>query len=100
MKKLSLFILFFVTTFVYAGTCPLPPKGYDFRVAAWGNHASPTDAIRCHYYSYDGTDQIEITMDEIKTKSAFKNHPKWHGSDDFYFLCTSFNKDINDCAFD
>lgn len=82
----------------YAETCPPPPNGYVFRVAAWGNHTNSTDRIRCHYYS--DSEHIEIKTNEFKTKSAFASNPKWHGTDDFYFLCTSFIKDVNECAFD
>lgn len=101
MKQLLSFaILFFVTTISYAETCPQPQLGYVFRVAAWGNHSSTSDIVRCHYYSYDNSKHIEIKSGGWRTESAFINHPKWHGGNgDHYYLCTSFVMDVRECEF-
>lgn len=99
MKKLILFCIFFCTLpLAHAETCYTPPPGYVFRVAAWGDHRNEMDYVRCHYYS--GSNHIEIKNYQLLSKNAFLSHANWHGdANNLYFLCTSFNTDINECPF-
>lgn len=99
MKNILAFcILYLVTILAYAETCPLAPKGYVFRVGAWGDHVSTQDAVRCHYYSPDYTKHIEIRTGWVD-ESAFINHPQWISTSDHYYLCTSHATDVRDCPF-
>ena len=100
MKKILLgCILSFITLSTYAETCPEAPGGYEFRVAAWGDHAKNVDKVRCHYYFYrDQTQHIEISTGGLVDERAFKGHPEWYTSDR-YSLCSSHTKNVNDCPF-
>jgi hypothetical protein len=101
MKRILIFCsLFFVTILTYANTCPSPPKGFIFRVAAWGNHVDPTSQVRCHYYySADESIQREIWTAEWYTEADFIGYPQWYSSDHYYYLCTSHATNVNECPF-
>lgn len=97
MKQILLFCsLFFVTILAHAKTCPQPPAGFHFSVAAWGNHVDRTSQVRCHYYDSNNVER-EIWTSESYTEEDFIGHPQWHPSDHYYYLCSSLN--VNDCAF-
>jgi hypothetical protein len=92
-------ILYFVTTLGYADTCPLPSSEYVFRVAAWGDHKSTKDVVRCHYYTPDSKKHIEIRTGGWVDESAFINHPEWSHSDHYHYMCSSYAMDVRDCPF-
>lgn len=100
MKKVLLFcILYSVAVLAQAQTCPPAPKGYIFRVGAWGDHVSERSDVRCYYYS--STDQqIKLNAGVWLDESAFVNHPQWkRPSTDRYFICSP-STDVRDCPFD
>ncbi len=100
MKKILICcIIYLFTISVYADTCPPAPKGYLFRVAAWGDHASSSDMVRCHYYTPDYGKHMEIRPAAWLDQSAFINHPEWSAIDNLYYLCTSHGTDIRECPF-
>lgn len=97
---LALCFLFFISLATYADTCPQPPHGYLFRVAAWGNHNDDTSQIRCHYYKNSNENiHQEIRTNEYYKVSDMEQLPNWSLTSDRYYLCTSFNTDVNECAF-
>lgn len=100
MKRfLVLSSLYFVSLLSYAQTCPYPPSGYVFRVAAWGDHSSNTSQIRCHYYDETGRFSKEIDTAEFFTKSHMETLSNWSSSGNNYYLCTSFNTSVFECGF-
>ena len=100
MKRILTFCsLFFLTTLAFADTCPQPREGYVFRVAAWGNHYDSTSQIRCHYYlKNDLSRYYEVHTNEYYHEKDMARLTRWSASN-HYYLCTSFNTDVNECAF-
>jgi hypothetical protein len=102
MKKILLVcILYFVAISAYAETCPPGPEaGYEFVIAAWGNHSKERDVVRCHYYYYSDYDRhIEVDTYTSYEENAFKYHRGWDVSD-HYALCNAYaTKNVNDCPF-
>ncbi len=99
IRFLVLSCLYFVSLLSYAQTCPYPPSGFLFRVAAWGNHSSSTSQIRCHYYDETGRFSQEIDTVEFFNEAHMDGLSRWNSSGDRYYLCTSFNTNVNECAF-
>jgi hypothetical protein len=101
MKRiLVLCSLYFVASLSYADTCPQPPNGYIFRVGAWGNHVDMTSQIRCHYYKRgDESNHQEIRTNNYYHEEDMNRLSNWHSSGNRYYLCTSSNNNVNDCAF-
>ena len=96
----SFFYLCSVSLLSFANTCPPPNAGYVFRVAAWGNHSDDVSQIRCYYYRLgnESDQQVSSTYEYYRAKDM-ENLPNWHSTGDKYYLCTSFNTNIYDCAF-
>lgn len=101
MKRILILCSFyFISVLSYADTCPQPPYGYIFRVAAWGNHSESTSQIRCHYYKI-GNESIhrEIRTYDEYHEADIQGLPNWTSTGDRYYVCTSFNNNVNECAF-
>ncbi len=125
MKKLlALCILGCATSVVYADQCPnandvfvykngrhivRPPEGWQvysdaaqypmvFRVAAWGDHVSSKDSVRCHYYGSRFA-HLELHSTKQYSSSSFDANPKWSGDESAYHLCTSFATNPAECAY-
>lgn len=99
MKRISILALSLFATSAFADTCPRPQPGFDFRVAAWGNHADTTGPVRCHYYHNDDPKNHYI-QETTEWYTQEEIDRAWGGPDtDHYNLCSSDHKDVNDCQF-
>ena len=68
----------------------------DFRVAAWGDHKHPTDAVRCYYYPSDLGGHIKIETIDLMDASHVAS---WGGQDNLYYGRVSYSNDVNHCSF-
>lgn len=99
MKRISaLCTLSLFAAAALADTCPKPQPGFDFRVAAWGNHVDPAGPVRCHYYYYDDP-KNHYQLETSQWYSQADIDSAWGPNSYRYNLCSSDHKDVNDCQF-
>lgn len=96
MKRIFSVSFLLLSSAIHAN-CPLPPSGYYFGMAGWGNHASDSSRVRCYYYHSNWTDQLKIDTDEYYHQSDLIG-PRWNNLDR-YSGCRSDNNNVSDCAF-
>ena len=102
MKKfIFLSFLSLLTLSAYADTCPPGTGGYEFSVAAWGDHVNTRGTVRCHYFMYNNpNDHKEIDTYQTYDVSAFQQRPGWDIDNNWlYALCTTKYGDENACQF-
>jgi hypothetical protein len=125
MKKIAMFcFLYSITLTAFADQCPnaanvvvckygnctvTPPAGWrfydaknidgvvNFSVAAWGNHATTTDNVRCYYYTNGQAGSVQIRSEQSYPESSVKNHSNWSDDSNHYHMCSSYN--VGDCQF-
>lgn len=97
MKRLFAVTCLLLTTTVTNANCPLPPSGYYFGMAGWGDHTSTQSRIRCYYYHSGWEDQNEIDTYEYYNQNNLVG-PRWY-NEYRYAACRSDNNDVSDCAF-
>ena len=123
MKKIAAFcFLFSIAVTAFADQCPNPnevvtckggecvvnhPSGWwvaevgnlsgpvNFSVAAWGDHSSTVDNVRCYYYNRDQSQAVKLVSEQRYPESSV-DHSPW-GNLDLYHLCSS--QSVSDCKF-
>jgi hypothetical protein len=101
MTRLLVFIVLFSATLsVYAQTCPAAPEGYYFNVAAWGDHYTAEDVVRCHYYHVsDSNKHIQIDTIEKFKESDISRHSEWKNIGELYHICYGQDRKVEECPF-
>ncbi len=67
-----------------------------FKVAAWGNHQSPSERVRCHYYDPTTGGSAHVMLESEK---LFTRPLNWKTNDNKYSLCVTRNFEVGDCSF-